>query len=71
MPERNGAETARWIRHYEEEHGLRRLPIIGITGYESEDVKKLCIDSGMDNVMTKPVKRAELMSVLDQLIASR
>jgi CheY-like chemotaxis protein len=73
MPERNGIETAKWIRdytllNYELDEHKRRVPIIGITGHESEEIKAACINAGMDKVLSKPKNKRKLMGVLKSII---
>lgn len=68
MPERNGAETARWIRSYEDARGARRVPILGITGHESEEIEMMCINAGMDKVLSKPINKREVLETLKNLI---
>eukprot|EP00826_Nyctotherus_ovalis_P059639 TRINITY_DN830_c0_g6_i1.p1 TRINITY_DN830_c0_g6~~TRINITY_DN830_c0_g6_i1.p1 ORF type:complete len:125 (-),score=38.90 TRINITY_DN830_c0_g6_i1:28-402(-) len=67
MPERNGIETAKWIRNYELEERQRRVPIIGITGHESDEVRSMCISAGMDKVLSKPINKREVLEVLKNL----
>lgn len=68
MPERNGPETAQWIRNYETSKQKKRVPIIGLTGHESFEVKEICIKAGMDQVLTKPINKAELVKMLKELL---
>ncbi len=68
MPERNGPATAAWIRNYELTKQRRNVPIIGLTGHDSADIKEMCISAGMNQVLTKPIKKADALSVLDALI---
>lgn len=65
MPGRNGMETAAWIRQFESEGSGKHVPIIGLTGYEGKDVERECKEAGMDQVMKKPIKRAELVEMLE------
>lgn len=69
MPERNGVETAQWIRNYECSLQGVRTAIIGLTGHENEEVKKKCVNAGMDVVLSKPIKKVEILKLLDKLTA--
>lgn len=40
MPDRNGIDTAIWIRDCEKLKHLSSVPIIGLTGHENEEIKK-------------------------------
>ncbi len=66
MPGKNGVETAGWIRHFEATGGAHRVPILGLTGYEGEEVRRECRKAGMNRVMSKPIKRIELIQVLKE-----
>ena len=65
MPERNGIETAKWIRNYEYNKQRRQIPIIGMTGHNTKDVKNACINAGMNIVLIKPIKSIEVLKTLD------
>jgi CheY-like chemotaxis protein len=62
MPGMDGFEVARQIR----QRGLR-LPIVAVTADASETARQMARSSGMDAFMTKPIKRAELASMLESL----
>ena len=64
MPELNGIDAASQIRTYENAKKRKRVPIIGLTGHESEDIKKMCIQAGMDAVLEKPIKKQEIIDIL-------
>ena len=64
MPERNGVETAMWIRNYEAQKQKHNVPIIGLTGHESADVKEDCLNAGMNLVLTKPIKRIDALNTI-------
>ena len=58
MPVMDGYEATRLIR--QQEASDSHVPIGAMTAGSSQDVKKKCIDSGMDSFISKPVKTAEL-----------
>lgn len=72
MPVMDGYEAARKIR--EQEPKDSRIPIGAMTASTSQEIKKKCIDAGMDSFISKPVKTAELKrfvaAALPHLIAS-
>ncbi len=70
MPERNGVETAAWIRNFELSKQKRGVPIIGLTGHESDSIKDVCLSAGMNKVLTKPIKKADALKVLGALLCN-
>lgn len=61
MPLLNGPETAKRIR---ELSGDQQLYIIGCTGHEEEEKIQTCINAGMNQVITKPIKKLDLKDLL-------
>lgn len=66
MPVMDGFETTRIIRESESHANKIRLPIIAMTANAIEGDKKLCLDAGMDDYMTKPISSAVLSKMLDK-----
>lgn len=65
MPEMNGREATSHIRGVEIDRGLERTPIIGVTAHAQLRDKEECLESGMDDVLTKPLASETLFKVLD------
>jgi PAS domain S-box-containing protein len=68
MPEMNGLEATREIREKESEGG-KRTYIIGLTAHARPEIKEQCLRSGMDDVLTKPVRIQDLFSAIDTCLA--
>eukprot|EP00744_Colponema_vietnamica_P002085 GILI01003349.1.p1 GENE.GILI01003349.1~~GILI01003349.1.p1 ORF type:complete len:245 (-),score=75.51 GILI01003349.1:374-1009(-) len=64
MPLMNGFEATAAIRSLEQEYGLKRMPIIGLTALAMSGDKEKCLHSGMDDYMTKPISKLLLTSTL-------
>jgi CheY-like chemotaxis protein len=66
MPVMDGYETTRQIREGEKNAGSkrRRIPIIALTAHAMQGDREECIAAGMDDYLTKPFTREQLMSVL-------
>lgn len=64
MPVMNGYDTTRAIRTWEREHDLPRTQIIALTALALKEESAKILDAGCDAHMTKPIKRATLLEVL-------
>ncbi|MDR3377350.1 MAG: PAS domain S-box protein [Verrucomicrobiae bacterium] len=64
MPEMDGWEATRQIRHLEA--GKRRVPIIAITASLMREQRRRCLEAGMDGLLEKPVQFPVLQQVLRQ-----
>jgi signal transduction histidine kinase/CheY-like chemotaxis protein len=66
MPEMDGYEATRLIRQIEKENNKLRMPIIALTANAFSDDRILCDEAGMDDMVTKPFRRADLSTCLQQ-----
>jgi len=64
MPEMDGFEATRKIRAHEQPG--RQLPVIAMTANAMEGDRERCLESGMDDFVSKPVKSQDLQRVLTQ-----
>ncbi len=64
MPEMDGLEATREIRRREHESGKRRSVIVALTAHALAEDRRQCLAAGMDDFLTKPVRRETLASVL-------
>lgn len=58
LPDTNGIELLRWIR----QHSNWLIPVIFVTGRDSESDIVQGLQEGADDYMTKPVQRLELLA---------
>ncbi len=65
MPEMDGLEATRRIRDLERGSGMH-VPIVAMTARALEGDRQKCLDSGMDDYVSKPVKKLELNRVLEK-----
>ena len=63
MPEMDGFEATRAIRAREVPGG-RSQPIVAMTAHAMKGDRERCLAAGMDDYISKPVQRAELLRVL-------
>jgi signal transduction histidine kinase/CheY-like chemotaxis protein len=64
MPEMDGYEAARKLR--QEERGETRATIIAMTASARVEDRQRCLDAGMDDYISKPVKFPDLEQVLQR-----
>ncbi len=69
MPEMDGYEASRQIRH--NERGGRRMPIIAMTADAVADERDRCLAAGMDDYITKPIKLHVVAAVLERWLATK
>ncbi|MFP4113020.1 MAG: response regulator [Spirochaetales bacterium] len=65
MPEMNGYEAARELRK-----GGYAKPIVAVTANAVKGERDKCMDAGMDDFLTKPFRRDDLVPLLDRWINS-
>jgi len=64
MPVMDGYTATKAQRLREERMGSARLPIIALTANALSDDRQKCIDSGMDDFVSKPFTRKQIVEVL-------
>jgi signal transduction histidine kinase len=64
MPEMDGYEATKKIRQMESEQNLKPARIIAMTANAMEGDAELCLATGMDDYLAKPVDRNKLITVL-------
>ncbi len=64
MPKMDGHDATREIRRFERENGIARVPIVGATAHASDRDRQACLDSGMDDYISKPISPADLRETL-------
>ncbi|MBI1778286.1 MAG: response regulator [Proteobacteria bacterium] len=67
MPGMSGIDATRVIRQLPGWAGS--VPVIGITARVSEEAVSECLLSGMNQVLTKPIRRMELLKTVTELVA--
>lgn len=65
MPEMDGLEATRAIRAHEDDHGGHQ-PIVALTAAAMKEDRQRCLDAGMDDYLTKPLRQQELAHALAQ-----
>ncbi len=70
MPNLNGIEATKQIRAYEKEHNRPATPIIALTANAIKGAKERFIEAGMNEYVTKPVKKATLQKIFAKFLKS-
>lgn len=65
MPEINGIDVTKKIRE-KEKNSQKHLIIIGVTAYAMNGDREKCIEAGMDEYLSKPIKLTELDKILSK-----
>jgi|GEM_PF-375595 len=67
MPVMDGYEATKNIRQLEKE---THVPIVAVTAHVLEDAQKKCLEAGMDDFISKPIKKATLRGIIEKYILS-
>jgi signal transduction histidine kinase/HPt (histidine-containing phosphotransfer) domain-containing protein len=68
MPEVDGMEATRLIREGERASG-RRVPIVAMTAQAMKGDRERCLESGMDDYLSKPVRAAQLYGMIASVLS--
>ncbi|MDD2309448.1 MAG: ATP-binding protein [Desulfuromonadaceae bacterium] len=67
MPEMDGLQATRAIREYERDMGRgAAVPIVAMTAFAGNEDRQVCLDAGMDDYLTKPIKPGQLLQLLNK-----
>jgi CheY-like chemotaxis protein len=69
MPGLDGFATSRMIRNEAAGSTNRNIPILATTALASEDDRQRCLDAGMDDYLSKPIRANQLFERVERLIA--
>jgi signal transduction histidine kinase/BarA-like signal transduction histidine kinase len=70
MPEMDGYEATRTIRDQERVTG-QHLLVVALTANAMKEDAERCLQAGMDDVLTKPIKKARLADTVAQWLSSQ
>ena len=66
MPKVGGLEAARTIREIEWETGMSGVPIVVLTANAMEGDREQCLDAGMNDYLTKPIRKQSLIGKINE-----
>jgi two-component system sensor histidine kinase/response regulator len=67
MPEMDGLEATRAIR----QKGFDNIPIVAMTAHAMKGDREKCLQAGMNDYITKPIKRALVFEVLEKWVLEK
>jgi two-component system, sensor histidine kinase and response regulator len=67
MPEMDGLTATSEIRKREQGTG-RHIPIVAMTAHAMKGDKEKCLDAGMDDYVSKPIRRKDLADALARIV---
>ena len=67
MPVMNGYEATKCIRDWEAEYRLIPVKIVAMTANAMKEDVELCLNSGMDDYLSKPFKRDDMLRIIGSL----
>ena len=70
MPRMDGIEATGRIRQRESRTG-GRVPIVALTAHAMKGDRERCLESGMDDYISKPVDMDQLLAMLGRIARSR
>jgi PAS domain S-box-containing protein len=71
MPVMNGIDATKIIRGSEDPNINNKVPIIALTANAMTQDRKLCMDTGMNDYLSKPFKPEDLQSILEKYLGNR
>jgi PAS domain S-box-containing protein len=70
LPIKDGYTATREIRQYEREAGLPHTPIYALSAFALHEEVEKSLAAGCDGHMSKPVKKKEILALIDHIIAT-
>ncbi len=67
MPEMDGMEATQTIR----QKGFDSIPIIAMTAHAMKGDRKMCLEAGMNDYLTKPIKREAVYAIIKKNVLNK
>lgn len=70
MPEMDGFQVVEFLRQQEHGNGSR-MPVIALTALSMKGDRERCLQAGMDDYLSKPIRRGELFAAIESVLAGQ
>ena len=70
MPELDGFQVIEALRRREQTAG-GHLPVVALTAHAMKEDRERCLQAGMDDYLSKPIRSAELVAAIERVLAGR
>ncbi|MBI1951556.1 MAG: response regulator [Acidobacteria bacterium] len=70
MPKKDGLEATAELRRREDAMKLNHMPVVALTANAMEGDRERCLAAGMDDYLSKPLRRENLEAVLGKWLAA-
>jgi two-component system aerobic respiration control sensor histidine kinase ArcB len=70
LPGISGYEFTNLLRAWEKENGKKPVPIVGLTAHAREHAEVMCLEAGLNDVYTKPIKLATVQEIVAHFVTS-
>jgi PAS domain S-box-containing protein len=67
MPEMDGKEATQTIR----QKGFEHVPIIAMTAHAMKGDREMCLEVGMNDYITKPIKREAVFAIIEKTVFNK
>lgn len=67
LPQTDGVTATAQYRRWEARESRPRVPIVALTAHVNEALRQRCLDSGMDDFISKPVSKQTLIDMIERL----
>ncbi len=71
MPIMDGFEATRQVREHEKKNNLTHIPIIALTANAMKGDKERCIEAGMDDYLSKPVRQKNFAEMIRKWLLNK
>jgi CheY-like chemotaxis protein len=71
MPVMDGFEATKNVCEYEKKNNLEHIPIVALTANAMKGDREKCIQAGMDDYLSKPVRQKDFAAMIRKLLGNK